>query len=76
MKIIPAIDLMNGKVVRLIRGDPETLKVYKHFGDPITVARKWESEGADKRPLGGLVVSWPPERMAEGQKQEGGQAKG
>lgn len=47
MEIIPAIDLMKGKVVRLTRGDPETLKVYEHFGDPVTVARKWESEGAD-----------------------------
>jgi len=47
MEIIPAIDLMAGKVVRLTRGDPETLKAYEHFGDPVTVARKWEAEGAD-----------------------------
>lgn len=47
MKIIPAIDLMKGKVVRLTRGDPEKLKEYEHFGDPITVARKWESEKPD-----------------------------
>ena len=47
LKIIPAIDLMKGKVVRLTRGDPEKLKEYEHFGDPITVAKKWENEKAD-----------------------------
>jgi len=47
MQIIPAIDLMDGKVVRLVRGDPGTVKAYEHFGDPVTVAKKWESEGAD-----------------------------
>jgi len=47
MEIIPAVDLMDGKVVRLVRGDPRTLKAYEHFGDPITVAKRWEREGAD-----------------------------
>jgi len=47
MQIIPAIDLMNGKVVRLTRGDPRTMKTYEHFGDPVIVAKKWEEEGAD-----------------------------
>lgn len=47
MEIIPAIDLMKGKIVRLTRGDPKTMKVYEHFGDPITVAGRWEKEGAD-----------------------------
>jgi len=46
MQIIPAIDLMNGKVVRLLRGEPSTKKSYEHQGDPVTIARKWESEGA------------------------------
>jgi len=46
MEIIPAIDLMNGGVVRLIRGDPKAPKTYKHLGDPVAVARRWESEGA------------------------------
>lgn len=45
MKIIPAIDLMNGQVVRLYKGDPNQKTVY---GDnPIEVAKKWESNGAD-----------------------------
>jgi len=47
MQIIPAIDLMDGKVVRLVRGDPQTVKAYEHLGDAVTVAKKWESEGAD-----------------------------
>jgi len=45
MKIIPAIDLMNGQVVRLYKGDPNQKTVY---GDnPIEVAKKWEANGAD-----------------------------
>ena len=28
MKIIPAIDLMNGEVVRLVKGDPKQKTVY------------------------------------------------
>jgi phosphoribosylformimino-5-aminoimidazole carboxamide ribotide isomerase len=37
---------MNGEVVRLLRGNPKQVKSYAHLGDPITIARKWESEGA------------------------------
>lgn len=47
MKILPAIDLMNGKVVRLYKGDPEKSKFYHHLGSPVEVAKKWEAEGAD-----------------------------
>jgi len=47
MEIIPAIDLMGGKVVRLTRGDPSTVKVYENFGDPLKVAESWEKDGAD-----------------------------
>lgn len=46
MLVIPAIDIMNGEVVRLLRGNPKQVKSYAHLGDPITIARKWESEGA------------------------------
>src|SRR3990170_4314686 len=48
MKIIPAIDLMNGKVVRLSRGDPATAKVYDQWGTPVQVAMKWKSQGAKR----------------------------
>ena len=45
MKIIPAIDLMEGKVVRLIKGQQEKKTIYSD--DPIKVAKKWENAGAD-----------------------------
>jgi len=45
MKVIPAIDLMNGQVVRLYKGDPNQKTVYSN--DPIKIAKKWEDAGAD-----------------------------
>ncbi len=45
MKIIPAIDLMNGQVVRLYKGDPKQKTVYSD--NPIEIAKKWEADGAD-----------------------------
>ena len=48
MQIYPAIDLMNGKIVRLSRGDPKTAKVYDQFGNPVETAKKWKEEGARK----------------------------
>ncbi len=45
MKIIPAIDLMGGQVVRLVRGKPENKTVYSN--DPQQVAKNWEKAGAD-----------------------------
>lgn len=46
MNIIPAIDLMTGGVVRLMRGDSRTVTRYQQFGTPRQVAEKWECEGA------------------------------
>ncbi len=48
LQLIPAIDLMNGKIVRLKHGDPKTAKVYSQFGDPLETAKKWKAEGATK----------------------------
>jgi len=45
MKIIPAIDLMDGQVVRLYKGDPKQKTVYHN--DPVKIAKKWEADGAD-----------------------------
>ncbi len=45
MKIIPAIDLMNGQVVRLYQGDPKQKTVYSD--NPVEIAKKWEANGAD-----------------------------
>jgi len=44
--VIPAVDLMGGKVVRLVRGDPELATSYERLGDPVSVAKRWEAEGA------------------------------
>ena len=45
MKIIPAVDLMNGQVVRLYKGDPKQKTVYSD--NPVEIAKKWEANGAD-----------------------------
>lgn len=44
MLIFPAIDLINGKAVRLYKGDYSQMTVYSD--DPVSVARDFESKGA------------------------------
>jgi len=46
MEVIPAVDIMKGKVVRLVRGDPRLMSSYDHLGDPVRLAQRWEAEGA------------------------------
>jgi len=46
VKIIPAIDLMDGKVVRLVKGDPKNKTIYSD--NPVEIAKKWEKAGADR----------------------------
>lgn len=43
MKIYPAIDLHNGRAVRLYKGDYNQVTDY---GDPLEVAKRWKSLGA------------------------------
>ena len=43
--IIPAVDVMRGKCVRLVQGDPTRLKVY--FDNPLEAARRLEDQGAE-----------------------------
>lgn len=43
MKIFPAIDLYDGKAVRLLKGDYNKMTVYSD--NPLSVAKKFESEG-------------------------------
>ena len=45
MKVIPAIDLMSGQVVRLYKGDKNQKTIYSE--DPVSVAKQWEQDGAD-----------------------------
>jgi len=44
MIIIPAIDILGGKVVRLTKGEFKTAKIYS--ASPLAVAKKFEQEGA------------------------------
>jgi phosphoribosylformimino-5-aminoimidazole carboxamide ribotide isomerase len=43
MKIIPAIDLIDGKCVRLSKGDYDTKKIYNE--DPVAIAKSFEEHG-------------------------------
>jgi phosphoribosylformimino-5-aminoimidazole carboxamide ribotide isomerase len=45
MIVIPAVDILGGKCVRLFRGDPEKSKVY--YEDPLEAAKILENEGAE-----------------------------
>ncbi|MGI0002315.1 MAG: HisA/HisF-related TIM barrel protein, partial [Nitrososphaeraceae archaeon] len=45
MKIIAAVDLLEGKVVRLVKGDPASRTTYSN--SPIETALRWEADGAD-----------------------------
>lgn len=45
MRVIPAIDIMGGSVVRLVKGDASNKVVYA--SDPVGTAKKWEAAGAD-----------------------------
>jgi phosphoribosylformimino-5-aminoimidazole carboxamide ribotide isomerase len=47
MEVIPAVDIMKGEVVRLVQGDPRSMKSYKSLGDPLSLAKKWQTEGAE-----------------------------
>jgi phosphoribosylformimino-5-aminoimidazole carboxamide ribotide isomerase len=45
MVIFPAIDMRNGRCVRLLQGRAEQETIY--FEDPLAVAEQWQSEGAE-----------------------------
>ena len=45
MRVLAAVDIMGGSVVRLVRGDPANKVLYSD--DPIQTAKKWENMGAD-----------------------------
>lgn len=44
MLVIPAVDVMQGKCVRLVKGDPTKMKVY--FDNPVKAASRWTDKGA------------------------------
>ncbi|MDR1448611.1 MAG: bifunctional 1-(5-phosphoribosyl)-5-((5-phosphoribosylamino)methylideneamino)imidazole-4-carboxamide isomerase/phosphoribosylanthranilate isomerase PriA [Propionibacteriaceae bacterium] len=43
LTILPAVDLIGGEAVQLVRGVASSATV---FGDPVTAARRWQAEGA------------------------------
>lgn len=45
MLVIPAVDVMQGKCVRLVKGDPAKMKVY--FDNPVEAASRWADQGAE-----------------------------
>jgi len=45
MLIIPAVDIMGGKCVRLVQGDPTKSRVY--FNNPLEAAKLFEDRGAE-----------------------------
>lgn len=45
MRVIPAVDVMDGNVVRLARGNPTDKVIYGN--NPVETAKKWERAGAD-----------------------------
>ena len=45
MDIIPAIDIKDGKCVRLLQGDYDQVTVFSD--DPVEMALRWESEGSE-----------------------------
>ena len=46
MEVIPAIDLLDGKCVRLYQGDYDRASIFND--NPVEVARKWAAEGATR----------------------------
>lgn len=46
MLVIPAIDLKDGKVVRLVQGKYEEITIYSQ--DPVNIARQWQKQGAGR----------------------------
>lgn len=45
MIVIPAVDILDGKCVRLVQGDPEKSKIY--YENPLEVAQLLETQGAE-----------------------------
>ncbi len=44
MQVIPAVDVLDGRVVRLLRGDYDRVTDYRW--DPVAAVRRWVDEGA------------------------------
>lgn len=56
MKIIPAIDLIKGKCVRLLQGNFDKVTVYSE--DPVKIARQFEEDGFEYLHIVDLDGAW------------------
>jgi len=67
--VYPAIDLRQGRVVRLMQGDPgqET----RYADDPATVARRWQEAGASYFSLKGRHSDGAPRFSLKGRHSDG-----
>ncbi len=45
MNIYPAVDIKDGKCVRLVKGDPKAVTIYDK--DPLRAAKRWQEAGAE-----------------------------
>ncbi|MBF0433920.1 MAG: 1-(5-phosphoribosyl)-5-[(5-phosphoribosylamino)methylideneamino]imidazole-4-carboxamide isomerase [Magnetococcales bacterium] len=61
MIVIPAIDLKEGRCVRLFQGDMQQDTVYSD--DPAAMARRWQSEGAERLHVVDLDGAFAGERV-------------
>lgn len=55
-EVVPAIDLSEGRVVRLMQGDRRRATVYGD--DPLAVAHRWVADGARRLHLVDLDAAW------------------
>jgi phosphoribosylformimino-5-aminoimidazole carboxamide ribotide isomerase len=46
LEVIPAVDVLAGRAVRLAQGEPE--RVTAEGGDPVELAKRWADEGAER----------------------------
>ena len=67
MKILPAVDLLNGKAVRLVEGDRQRATVYSH--KPLLMLERWAESGAERVhlvDLDGAFAGQPTQRELVG----------
>ena len=64
MEVIPAIDLLKGRCVRLYQGDYDQSEVFDD--NPVAVARQWAEQGATRLHLvdSGWGEIWPARKLA------------
>ena len=57
MKIVPSIDLLDGKVVRLKQGNPNLATFYDY--SPVQLVKKWQEIGISRMPVSYTHLTLP-----------------